>query len=74
MDEDASSEILDVKSALKGPKSEYWWTAMTSEIESINEKGTWVLVPRPKDRQVITSKWLLRRKLNPDQTLHRPKA
>ena len=47
---------------------------MKSEIESINEKGMWILVPRPKDRQVITSKWLLRRKLNPDISLHRHKA
>ena len=47
---------------------------MKSEIEPINEKGTWILVPRPKDRQVITSKWLLRRKLNPDRSLHCHKA
>ena len=47
---------------------------MKSEIEPINEKGTWILVPRPKDRQVITSKLLLRRKLNPDRSSHCHKA
>ena len=43
-------------------------------IESINEKGTWILVPRLMDYQVITSKRLLKRKLNPDQSLHCHKA
>ena len=47
---------------------------LLDEIESINEKGMWILVPRPKDHQIITSKWLLKHKLNPNRLLHRHKA
>ena len=64
--EDAGQEIPNVAAALTGPEVDQWWAAMQSEIQSINEKGTWILVPRPKDRQVIINKWLLRRKLNPN--------
>ena len=74
LEDNVGHEIQNVAEALKSPEAEHWWVAMKSEIESINEKGTWILVPRPKDRQVITSKWLLRRKLNPDRSLHCHKA
>ncbi len=74
LDENASSEILDVSSVVKGPESQYWWAALASRIELVEEKSTWTLVPRPKDGQVMTSKSLLRHKLNPDQTLHCHKA
>ena len=54
-------------------EAKHWWAATKSKIESINEKGTWILVPCPKYRQVITSQWLLTHKLNPDISLHRHK-
>ena len=74
LNNNACNKIQNVTATLKRPEAEQWWAAMESEIKSINEKGTWILVPRPKDHQVITSKWLLKRKLNPDRSLHCHKA
>ena len=37
--------VMKSINALKGPETDHWWAAMKSEIEPINEKGTWILVP-----------------------------
>ena len=44
--------------------NESWIEAMNEEIELIEKKRTWTLVPRPKDRNVIGTKWVFRNKLN----------
>ena len=37
---------------------------MNEEIEQIKKNKTWTLVPRPKDKNVIETKWVFRNKLN----------
>ena len=37
---------------------------MNEEIEQIEKNKTWTLVPRPKDKNVIGTKWVFRNKLN----------
>ena len=32
--------------------------AMNDEIEQIEKKKTWLFVPRPKDKNVIGTKWV----------------
>ena len=54
LNNNACNKIQNVTATLKRPEAEQWWAAMESEIKSINEKGTWILVLRPEDRQVIT--------------------
>ena len=37
--------------------------AMEEEIEQNEKNKTWTLVPRPKDKNVIGTKWLYRNKV-----------
>ena len=54
--------------------NESWIEAMNEEIEKIEKKKTWALVPRPKDKNVIGTKWVLRNKLNEEGQVSRNKA
>jgi hypothetical protein len=45
-------------------KDEFWNKAMDEEVEQIEKNDTWELVPRPKDKNVIRTKWVYRNKLN----------
>ena len=47
---------------------------MNEEIEQIERNNTWTLVPRPKDKNVIGTKWVFRNKLNEDGKVSRSKA
>ena len=47
---------------------------MNEEIEWIERNKTWTLVPRPKDKNVIGTKWVFRNKLNEDGEVSRNKA
>jgi hypothetical protein len=35
-----------------------WKEAMTKEHQSIIKNGVWEIVPRPKEKSVVTSKWV----------------
>lgn len=59
------------KSASKDPK---WLLAMHGEMQALHQNGTWTLVPRPHDVNVIGSKWIFRTKFNYDGTVERYKA
>jgi hypothetical protein len=37
---------------------------MDEELDQIEKNDTWELVPRPKNKNVINTKWVLRNKLN----------
>jgi hypothetical protein len=41
-----------------------WIRAMNEELDHIEKKNTWELVPRPKDKNVIGSKWVFKNKMN----------
>jgi hypothetical protein len=41
-------------------EKEKWKEANDKEFKSLIENGTWELIPRPKDRKVITTKWVHR--------------
>ena len=51
-----------------------WIEAMNKEIEKIERNNTWTLVPRPKDKNVIGTKWVFRNKLNENDEVSRNKA
>jgi hypothetical protein len=46
---------------------------MNEELDQIEKNETWELVPRPKDKNVIGSKWVFRNKLNEDGKVVRNK-
>jgi hypothetical protein len=47
-------------------KDEFWNKAMNEELDQIEKNDTWELVPRPKNKNVINTKWVFRNKLNED--------
>jgi hypothetical protein len=55
-------------------KDEFWNKAMDEELDQIEKNDTWELVPRPKDKNVISTKWVYRNKLNEDGQVTRNKA
>jgi hypothetical protein len=55
-------------------KDEFWNKAMDEELDQIEKNDTWELVPRPKNKNVIGTQWVLRNKLNEDGQVTRNKA
>ena len=47
---------------------------MEEEIEKIEKNKTWTLVPRPKDKNVIGTKWVYKNKLDENGEVTRDKA
>ncbi|GJZ44451.1 ribonuclease H-like domain-containing protein [Tanacetum coccineum] len=57
--------------ALKDPN---WCNAMYDEYNALVKNGTWILVPRPSDVNLVRSMWLFKHKFHVDGTLSRYKA
>jgi hypothetical protein len=55
-------------------KDEFWNKAMDEELDQIEKNDTWELVPIPKNKNVIGTKWVFRNKLNEDGQVTRNKA
>lgn len=47
---------------------------MEVELEQIEKNNTWELVPRPKDKNFIGTKWIFKTKLNENRDVIRNKA
>jgi hypothetical protein len=47
---------------------------MDEEFDQIEKNDTWELIPRPKNKNVIDTKWVFRNKLNEDEQVTRNKA
>jgi hypothetical protein len=47
---------------------------MDEELNQIEKNDTWGLVPRPKNKNVIGTKWIFRNKLNEDGHVTRNKT
>jgi hypothetical protein len=47
---------------------------MDEEFDQIEKNDTWVLVPRPKNKHVIVTKWVFKNKFNEDGHATRNKA
>jgi len=67
----SSTEPQNVKEACK---DERWVKAMDEELEKIEKNNTWELVPRPKDKNVIGTKWIFKNKMNENGEVIRNKA
>jgi len=53
---------LTFEQATKGEEGQLWSNAVQSEMESLHKNKTWKLVPRSQGRNVLTSKWLFKKK------------
>ncbi|XP_071694579.1 uncharacterized protein [Rutidosis leptorrhynchoides] len=67
----AAKQPRGFKSASKDPA---WLSAMRDEMEALSRNHTWELVPRPKQSNVVGSKWVFHTKYNSDGFVDRLKA
>lgn len=61
-------------SHLKALEDPNWNAAMHEEYDAQIKKGTWDLVPRPRNTNIVRSMWLFRHKFGADGKLSRYKA
>lgn len=64
---------ITLKEAMAGKKANKWMEVITEEIRGLIKNNTWEIVDRPKDRNIVTYKIVLRNKFEPDGTLERRK-
>ncbi|KAJ9547801.1 hypothetical protein OSB04_020344 [Centaurea solstitialis] len=64
-------QVLEIDDALHDPA---WVSAMQEELAEFIRNNVWLLVPRPRKRTIIGSKWIFRNKLDEIGTVIRNKA
>ena len=57
--EQAMLSVIEPKHFVESMKSKYWIKVMNGELDQIEKNHTWELVPRPKDKNVVGTKWIL---------------
>ena len=55
-------------------KQKEWVYAMVKEYQSIIKSDVWEIVPRPKDKSVVSSKWIYKTKNSADSSIEEYKA
>ena len=65
---------IDPRSIKEACKYVNWVKAMNEELNQIEKNQTWELVPRPKNKNVIGTKWVFKNKVNEDAQVIRNKA
>ena len=65
---------VEPKNTNEACKDDYWIQAIKEELDHIVKKDTWELVPRPKDKNVIGTKWVFKNKMNEQGEVVRNKA
>jgi hypothetical protein len=65
---------FEPRSFEEASNDEHWIKAMEEELNQIEKNDTWELVLRPKDKNMIGTKWVFRNKLNEDGHVTRNKA
>jgi hypothetical protein len=62
---------LSHREALREPA---WHDAMSAEFSALRQTGTWTLVPRPRDVNLVSYKWIFKTKHHPDGSIDKYKA
>ncbi|GJS45526.1 ribonuclease H-like domain-containing protein [Tanacetum coccineum] len=62
------------KTHVQASHNPHWQNAMQGEFNALIKNGTWVLVPRPPNVNVVRSMWLFKHKFHADGSLSRYKA
>lgn len=60
--------------AMASSEKEEWNKAMKVEINSFIDRNVFTLVPRPAGRKIISCRWHLKKKFNPDGSIQKFKA
>ena len=66
--------VIEPNNVEEEKMDECWIKAMEEELSQIKKNDTWELVPRPKDKNVIGTKWVFRNKLDENGQVTRNKA
>ena len=66
--------IVEPSNFEEAKNDEHWIKEMEEELSQIEKNKTMELVPRPMDKNVIDTKWVLRNKLNEYGQVTRNKA
>ncbi|KAJ9541915.1 hypothetical protein OSB04_028421 [Centaurea solstitialis] len=67
----SENEPKEIDDALRDPA---WVSAMQEELAEFISNNVWLLVPRPRKRTIIGTKWIFRNKLDEVGTIIRNKA
>ena len=67
----SQTEPKKVEDALKDAD---WVQAMQEELNEFERNEVWTLVPRPKNRSIVGTKWVFRNKTDSDGVITRNKA
>ena len=73
-DDVALLSLIEPEIFSQASKDPYWIKAMEEEMSQIEKNETWELVPRPKDKNIIGTKWVFKNKMNEDGQIIRNKA
>ena len=65
---------MEPKDFTESRKIHEWVKAINEELYQIEKNETWKLVPRPKDNNVIGTKWVFKNKFNQDGQVIRNNA
>ena len=65
---------IEPKKILEAEGDSYWLLAMQEELNQFECNQVWHLVPRPRDRPTIGTKWIFRSKLDESKNVVRNKA
>ena len=57
---------IELRSIKEASKFENCLNTMNEELDQIEKNQTWELVPRPKNKNVIGTKWVFKNKVNGD--------
>ena len=71
---DDIAEPKSYKAACTDQYCEQWEKAMKDEYSSLIKNNTWDLVPRPKDKNILGSRWVYKVKRNETGSVERFKA
>ena len=71
---DFSPEPTTFNEAASSPDNKHWLEAMEKEMSSLKSNEVYDLVELPKDRKVVGSKWVYKRKMKADGSIERYKA
>ena len=54
-------------------KQKEWVDSLVEEYQSIIKNDVWEIVPRPKDKSVVSSKWIFKTKHSADGSIENSK-
>ncbi|GAB2277345.1 hypothetical protein Dimus_039229 [Dionaea muscipula] len=70
----AISTMLEPRNFQEAHSQVVWRDAMDAELRALHENNTWSVVPLPRGKHVVGSRWIFKNKFNANGTFDRHKA